>query len=475
MERNKADGSFLSGYHAERCQRGRMERTANALTPLPGSQGSNPCLSARVICTKPMPRESEPMIEPEAGALTEDARDSKAQGTRELVEQADQEEPGTSEEREESEDRLRLAWDALNEEQRLEVLRGVLHFEDFQRENEKKIQEMPGSSIDAKTQRHILQRQTALAFFIKKGDPRIGGLLRDITTLIPSHHAEGDTVGKAERAVLRRIIAKHAQRLLDAESQGENPEVTIRKQEAEAKPETPEGPEVFSKEIWEHLHAAGFDCVEMPAEKGKEGEQECILYVDPANQNLDPELGDLFHLDEKIRTIRQQTADIERKIKTKEGNAEEHRAAMAELNKKLEHARETASWDQAQEIVKAIIERAFQQQIDQEDSLSMKRKLAAVRQKGMEYPTQMQGSEILKRIKPQFPDHAIVIYKQREPGNEHRLMDISKTGNEIRTRALKDEKKRPMYEAESNTKLFPVMLKISMKRREIEKMELGNA
>ncbi|MBI2637165.1 MAG: hypothetical protein HYW81_03155, partial [Parcubacteria group bacterium] len=205
-----------------------------------------------------MPRESGPITEPGVGAPTEDVRDIKAQGTRERIEQADQEELGASEEREESEDRLRLAWDALNEEQRLEVLRGVIHFEDFQQENKEKIHEIPGGSIDAKTQRHVLQRQTALAFFIRKGDPRIGGLLRDITTLIPRHHAEEGAAGKAERAVLRQIIAKHAQRLLDAESQSKNEGIVP---EEEKTPETPEGPEALSKEIWEQLHGIGFNFV----------------------------------------------------------------------------------------------------------------------------------------------------------------------------------------------------------------------
>jgi hypothetical protein len=35
-----------SNFYSERCQSGRMGRSRKPLTPLPGSQGSNPCLSA---------------------------------------------------------------------------------------------------------------------------------------------------------------------------------------------------------------------------------------------------------------------------------------------------------------------------------------------------------------------------------------------------------------------------------------------
>ncbi len=354
-------------------------------------------------------------------------------------------------------------WDSLTELERLQVLRGVLHFESFKRENKEKALEIPGNSIDAKTQRHALRRQTALAYFIKRDDLRVRGLLRSIAGLL-TRRDEGAVLNKKERALLGRIFAERAQRLLDAESQNENPEGAVPEGE-EKKPETPEGPEVFSKEIWEHLYAAGFDCVEMPAKKGKEDAQEFILYVDPTNPNLDPRLNDLFRFDERMTEIQQE-------LKTTGWTPEDH-ARRNELAGELSRGKTATSWKQAQVMVKMIIKDVFQSIVSREGmTILTKEKLLKVRGRGMDYPTEAQGEAILKKIQPRFPEHSIAIYKQQERHDQNQMMRITRTG-EVRTKPLQSENTRPVYDQDTKTKLFPIMLKINMTRGEIETMELN--
>lgn len=405
--------------------------------------------------------EAEPDVEKELDELL------KGEETREPEEEEPDQETG-----EVTEDQVKLAWGALSEREQQRVLRGVLHFDSFQSINKNLARETPGDSIGAKTRRHALHRMTAIARLLKTGDPRIAGVLNEAKALaaklglterdkveLRKNQKAKDRIGariKAERQELDSLMEAHAERFRASAKAGA--------EEGEIAPEAPEGPEVFSRELWEHLYAVGFDCIEMPAKEGKEKEQEYILYVDPANPNLPPELKNLFHLDENIARIQQQ-------MEAAAGDE----ATRDELKQELERAKEMASWEQAQKMVRDIVAGAFQERINQNDSLQMKKKLTAVRQVGIEYPTQIQGREILKRIKPSFPDHAIVIYKQKEPVNEHQLMSVSRTGDEIRTKDLPDQRKRPMYSVESNTKLFPVMLKISMTREHIERMQLGRS